>query len=636
MRHVLLASLLLGGCWYDLTRYPFDGGDARRDARPDLPALDRSSPTGDPSGLEARVALEKGLPHDGPQKPVPDGPVKPPPDGPKPTPDGLKKGQGEKCGAPGECSTGFCVDGVCCESACAGTCEACNLPGKAGTCSPIASGIDPDKECLGKDAACGGSCNGARACAFPGATTTCKPPNCSGASLTTSTCDGSGGCVTKTAACPGSYQCLDAVSCRASCAAHSQCSSGFCDLYGFPHGATMKNTCAAPADVCIASPSDVDGIQKCLDLQKPYVVLANGTHTPSDAGLQPALLTKAPVQIVGTGTAVPLLPPLPAWPWPTTSPSAKVQLPGAAKAAGVFLNHSSLIAGLEIYRKNPPANSSQMIESYNAASEFHSSYLHHGGDYGITAASKGIKLHDVVLGAGNAGSWDTKWTLLATGPAELRRVVVTTGSKIGINLYKSNFDAQDLYVNSNLGDGVVAEESTLKIDRAFITGNSGYGLDLKSTSGNVWNAVISANGSAAGLAGVRVMGTKAPAFYNITVADSGGVEVECNSVFPALPGFYNSIVWNSKTTSIYAGVCGFSYSDVRGASSGSNYNINQEPLFAGQVYGGGLRAYDLLPSSPCIGAGSNTLPGLIYPSLDALGRPRTKAGKIDMGALQVQ
>lgn len=39
------------------------------------------------------------------------------------------------CATADECSTGFCVDGVCCTSACDGLCEACNLPGSEGQCS---------------------------------------------------------------------------------------------------------------------------------------------------------------------------------------------------------------------------------------------------------------------------------------------------------------------------------------------------------------------------------------------------------------------------------------------------------------------------------------------------------------------
>ena len=42
------------------------------------------------------------------------------------------------------CESGFCVDGVCCEERCQGSCQACNL-GRPGTCEPVIDfGTDPD------------------------------------------------------------------------------------------------------------------------------------------------------------------------------------------------------------------------------------------------------------------------------------------------------------------------------------------------------------------------------------------------------------------------------------------------------------------------------------------------------------
>ena len=62
----------------------------------------------------------------------------------------------DRCAAPGECNSGFCVDGVCCAGACDGTCEACD---GSGTCSPEAPGTDPDGDCSE------GVCDGAGVCA---------------------------------------------------------------------------------------------------------------------------------------------------------------------------------------------------------------------------------------------------------------------------------------------------------------------------------------------------------------------------------------------------------------------------------------------------------------------------------------
>ena len=43
--------------------------------------------------------------------------------------------QGGACATPAQCSTGFCVDSVCCDSACTGPGEHCNVSNQAGTCT---------------------------------------------------------------------------------------------------------------------------------------------------------------------------------------------------------------------------------------------------------------------------------------------------------------------------------------------------------------------------------------------------------------------------------------------------------------------------------------------------------------------
>jgi len=66
---------------------------------------------------------------------------------------------GQPCTSPAQCPTGFCVDGVCCDRACDGACEACDMAGTVGTCVPVPAGRDPDNECP----VCG-VCNGTGAC----------------------------------------------------------------------------------------------------------------------------------------------------------------------------------------------------------------------------------------------------------------------------------------------------------------------------------------------------------------------------------------------------------------------------------------------------------------------------------------
>jgi hypothetical protein len=81
----------------------------------------------------------------------------------------MKLGIGEACGCHDECGSGTCVDGVCCNNACTGTCQACNVPGLMGTCSPVPDGLAPvlPNQCASQPAAtCGpdGLCDGRGAC----------------------------------------------------------------------------------------------------------------------------------------------------------------------------------------------------------------------------------------------------------------------------------------------------------------------------------------------------------------------------------------------------------------------------------------------------------------------------------------
>src|SRR5262249_55737844 len=43
--------------------------------------------------------------------------------------------QGGACTTPSQCSTGFCVDDVCCDTACTSPQKRCDLPGQRGTCT---------------------------------------------------------------------------------------------------------------------------------------------------------------------------------------------------------------------------------------------------------------------------------------------------------------------------------------------------------------------------------------------------------------------------------------------------------------------------------------------------------------------
>ncbi len=174
------------------------------------------------------------------------------------------KASGAACMQGSECSTGSCADGVCCDTACTGVCESCNQGGSTGKCLPIAAGTDPDGECKplalttddagtgddgggdggtlnlpeagvsGMETPCAGSCNGMRACAYPGSATTCGTKFCNDSTtLGRLACNGGGHCADLTFdACQG-YVCKDGASapdCAKTCAAAADCDeTHYCD-----------------------------------------------------------------------------------------------------------------------------------------------------------------------------------------------------------------------------------------------------------------------------------------------------------------------------------------------------------------------------------------------------------------------
>lgn len=113
-----------------------------------------------------------------------------------------KKELGETCSGAAQCQSGQCVDGVCCNSACPGACDRCNLAGSIGQCSVAPAGTP------GSDPDCGlYLCNGTS----PHCPTSCSKDN---------------QCVS-TAACLGGV-CDGTAPNGASCTADNFCTSGFC------------------------------------------------------------------------------------------------------------------------------------------------------------------------------------------------------------------------------------------------------------------------------------------------------------------------------------------------------------------------------------------------------------------------
>jgi hypothetical protein len=142
----------------------------------------------------------------------------------------VKVAQGMACAGNAECTTGFCADGVCCNSACGQLCNACNLAATRGVCTPVADGQDPKNECVAEaPATCGraGGCNGMGACRVHASGTACGNQTCMGATQTgAKTCNGTGSCVAGQQVDCSPFRCGGA-QCRTTCQTTNDCDLGF-------------------------------------------------------------------------------------------------------------------------------------------------------------------------------------------------------------------------------------------------------------------------------------------------------------------------------------------------------------------------------------------------------------------------
>lgn len=144
--------------------------------------------------------------------------------------------QGDACTLGASCPSGQCVDGACCDTACTGQCEACDVAGVVGVCTPVAGAphrsrapcsdgggdVCKVRECDGV-AGHGGSCQGYK----NGITTACGSASCANAKYTPApTCDGAGACPAahETSCVP--YACDD-TGCKKSCATAADCADKY-------------------------------------------------------------------------------------------------------------------------------------------------------------------------------------------------------------------------------------------------------------------------------------------------------------------------------------------------------------------------------------------------------------------------
>jgi hypothetical protein len=142
------------------------------------------------------------------------------------------QGLGAPCGVPTDCESGFCSQGVCCETDCSGDCRSCALPGAKGLCLPVAAGSDPYNQCATESrASCGhdGDCDGSGACRFWSNTTTCASRTCNGDfTIAPRFCDGAGVCLAgaQTSCNPYTCELATGVCYGQPCGSNANCAAG--------------------------------------------------------------------------------------------------------------------------------------------------------------------------------------------------------------------------------------------------------------------------------------------------------------------------------------------------------------------------------------------------------------------------
>ena len=166
------------------------------------------------------------------------------------------------------------MDGACCDTACTGQCEACDVAGVVGVCTPVAGAphrsrapcsdgggdVCKVRECDGV-AGHGGSCQGYK----NGITTACGSASCANAKYTPApTCDGAGACVT--ASCADNLGCVSDTACRTSCVAPTDCALGYDCAQG---------KCVPKSDKCSDDRSSVVSASGNVLSCSPYVCQAD-------------------------------------------------------------------------------------------------------------------------------------------------------------------------------------------------------------------------------------------------------------------------------------------------------------------------------------------------------------------------
>jgi len=233
---------------------------------------------------------------------------------------------GGVCTTGAECIGGTCVDGFCCDRPCGGTCEACDVAGKLGTCTTIPKDATPHgaRSCPGTGI-CAGTCDGVtNVCTFAGSTQACALATCIGNTLSQAgSCDGAGSCAKPASVNCAPHVCMGAActntcTTSADCAATGYCSFSKCLAKKAELGAcTANEECLSGSCVAGACGMIVDAGP---DTFMPDTFVPD-TYTPPDTELPDTAVADTYVPPTDTGRVEDVIATTPAPPFNSTKVS---------------------------------------------------------------------------------------------------------------------------------------------------------------------------------------------------------------------------------------------------------------------------------------------------------------------------
>jgi hypothetical protein len=155
-----------------------------------------------------------------------------PPTGSDGGPGSSAQANGAPCAAGAQCSSGICVDGVCCNTRCEGQCESCDGASK-GSCTAVTGAPRGNRKKCDGQGDCAGTCDGTKvdACSYPGTSKSCGAASCVDANTArpAPVCDGRGGCTTAGTVACAPYPCRNG-RCEGGCQADGECTGQtFCE-----------------------------------------------------------------------------------------------------------------------------------------------------------------------------------------------------------------------------------------------------------------------------------------------------------------------------------------------------------------------------------------------------------------------